>query len=840
MPVESDSQSSRRPLNWFAYLRVPWVLMMASGILLALAGYYVRDFRFDASSETLVVDGDADLARYEQVVETFGGDDFLFLTFEPKSGKAITPQALKTLTSIVKDLEHIEGVSSVFSILDAPLLKSPPVELEDLLAGFPTLQSPETDLALAQDELSGSPFFRELLITGDGTATAIKIDLAPNFDLARLQVQLNELEATGNNGGESWQAVSRSLAVARDAHRQQRDKLIAEIRDVRSQYQGVGVLHLGGVPMIAADMISYVKSDLSVFSAAVIVLIVIALWIFFRRIRWVVLPIVTAAIGVVYTVGLLGFFEWQATVISSNFISLLGITTVSLNIHLIAQYRELLITQPNLSRVDLVYETMRSKFAPCLYTAITTIAAFGSLTVSGILPVEYFGWMMCIGIVVSFVVTFTFFPAVLLILPKGKSGSNLMEPNHTIRGLGQIVQWNPWLVIFFGALMAVTAYFGITRVSLDNRFAEYFDTDTDIYQGMYYMDTKLGGTIPFDVVLTFPPFEEQSFAEGDDEQEEDIFASDEEENPYPERYWFSRNKLDTLENMHRFLETKEQVGKVLSLTSLEDFARDFTDGRKLTTLEVVAILGALPADLHAQIIRPYADPASGQLRLSGRIIESGPSFDREIFRQEIESFATAELEFSEENVMVSGMMVLFNSMLSQLLKSQISTLSYILLVVFIMFLVLLRSLPHALLGMIPNTLAAATVIGAMGYAGIPLDMMTTTIAAVCIGIGVDDTIHYLHRFREEYARWGDARIAVSFSHESIGRALYYTSFTVVAGFSVLCFSNFVPTVLFGLWTAIAMLLALLANLTLLPALLVLTHSKHSVKPQLREHVELDE
>jgi len=453
------------------------------------------------------------------------------------------------------------------------------------------------------------------------------------------------------------------------------------------------------------------------------------------------------------------------------------------------------------------------------------------------LPVEYFGWMMCIGIVVSFIVTFTFFPAVLLLLPKGQPDSNLMEANHAIRGLGQIVQWNPWLVACCGALMAVVAYFGIARVSLDNRFAEYFDTDTDIYQGMYYLDTKLGGTIPFDVVLTFPAFEAQAFAQ-DDDAEEDIFAS-EEEDVYPERYWFSRNKLDTLEEMHRFLQSKAQVGKVLSLTALEDFAREFTDGRKLTTLEIVAILGALPADLHAEIIRPFADPASGQLRLSGRIIESGPSFDRELFRQEIQNFAITELHFSDEEVAVSGMMVLFNSMLSQLLNSQISTLSYILLVVFFMFLLLLRSLPHALLGMIPNTLAAAMVIGAMGYAGIPLDMMTTTIAAVCIGIGVDDTIHYLHRFREEYARWGDARIAVSFSHESIGRALYYTSLTVVAGFSVLCFSNFVPTVLFGLWTAIAMLLALLANLTLLPALLVLTHSKRVVEPQLREGVEIE-
>jgi predicted RND superfamily exporter protein len=837
MNTGSDNGPPAQSLIWLAYLRAPWVVLVVCGLILGLAGSYLKDFRFDASSDTLVVEGDADLAQYEEVAEVFGGDDFLFLTFEPNSRKPITPEALETLGSIVQGIRDIEGVSSVFSILDAPLLKSPPIPLDDLLNGIPTLQSPETDFALAQKELSESPFFRELLITSDGTATAMKIDLASNLELERIQARMDELKDTGVTSGANWEAIRSDYLVTKEVHRQQREKLIADIRQVRSQYQDAGTLHLGGVPMIAADMITYVKSDLSVFSGAVIVLIVIALWTFFRRLRWVVLPIATAALGVVYTVGFLGFLEWQATVISSNFISLLGITTVSLIIHLIVQYRELLITQPDMDHVAMVYETMRSKFAPCFYTAITTIAAFGSLTVSGILPVEYFGWMMCIGIIISFLVTFTFFPAVMLLLPKGQPGSNLMTPNNAIRGLGQIVNWNPWLVTCLGVLMAVVAYFGIARVSLDNRFAEYFDTDTEIYQGMYYLDTKLGGTIPFDVVLKFPTFEDQAYVP-DDEFEEDIFAT-EEEDEYPERYWFTRDKLDTLEGMHRFLESKAQVGKVLSLTALEDFARDFTDGQKLTTLEIVAILSAIPEDLHSEIIAPFANPTTGQMRLTGRIVESGPSFDREEFRQEIQDYATGELSFSDEEVVVSGMMVLFNSMLSQLLNSQISTLSYILSVVFVMFLILLRSLPLALLGMIPNTLAAATVIGAMGWAGIPLDMMTTTIAAVCIGIGVDDTIHYLHRFREEYARWGDPRIAVSFSHESIGRALYYTSFTVVAGFSVLCFSNFVPTVLFGLWTAIAMLLALFANLTLLPALLVLTHAKRNVEPQLREGVEIE-
>ncbi len=836
MQAGADKAPTAQSLIWLAYLRMPWLVLLLCFTLLGIAGYHVGNFRFDASSDTLVVEGDADLAQYDEMVDVFGGDDFLILTFEPDSKQPITREALDTLGDIVEDVRSVEGVKSVFSVLDAPLLKSPPIPIEELIDSIPTLQSPETDFALAQKELTESPFFRELLITGDGTATAMKIDLAPDLAFERVKARRDELKAAGDTSGDIWKSAYAEYMEVKEAHRLRREKLIADIREVRNRYQAEGTLHLGGVPMIAADMITYVKSDLSVFSGVVLVLIVIALWVFFRRKRWVILPIATAAIGVVFTVGFLGFLGWQATVISSNFVSLLGITTVSLTIHLIVQYREFLITQPDYDKVTMVYETMRNKFAPCFYTALTTIAAFGSLTVSGILPVEYFGWMMCIGIVISFLVTFTFFPAALLIMPFGNPGSNLKAPNNVIRWLGQVVNWNPGFVAMIGAVIAVVAYFGIARVSLDNRFAEYFDADTEIYQGMYYLDTKLGGTIPFDVILTFPSYADQAFVP-DDEFEEDPFAT-EEEDEYPERYWFTRDKLDNLEQMHRFLDSRPQVGKVLSLTALEDFAQEFNDGEKLDTLEIVAILSAIPPDLHTQIIAPFADPETGQMRLSGRIIESGPGFDREEFRQEIRDYGAAELAYLDDEVVVTGMMVLFNSMLSKLLSSQISTLSYILLVVFVMFVVLLRSLPHALLGMIPNSLAAAMVIGAMGWAGIPLDMMTTTIAAVCIGIGVDDTIHYLHRFREEYARWGDARIAVSFSHESIGRALYYTTFTVMAGFSVLTFSNFVPTVLFGLWTAIAMLLALVANLTLLPALLVLTHTRRRAAPELRDDVHL--
>ncbi len=824
--VQSSSKAAW-PGPLFNYLDWPRVLLGVCLVFSIVSAFYASVFRFDASSETLVVEGDPDLALYERIADIFGGDEFLFLTFAPRNGQPVSASALIVLENITAALEQLEGVAGVFSILDAPLLKSPPMSLDELENGVRTLRSSDVDYELARQELTNSPFFKELLITKDGAASAIKINIAPDETLNQLFDKRQQMRSEENTSGETWLAINEEYRLSREAYLADRERLIGQIRQVQDEFSGEGTLHLGGVPMIAADMIAYVKRDLQVFGASVVGLMVLALLVFFRSIRWVLLPLATAALSVFFTVGLLGFLDWQATVVSSNFISLLGITTISLTIHLIVHYRELQHTQPELDRDELVRETMRDKFAPCFYTALTTIAAFGSLTASGIVPVEDFGWMMCMGICLSFLVTYTFFPAVLMLLPKPGLAKNVDSPNHFIRVLGEFTRWRPGAVVCIGLLLALVAVFGIQRVSLDNRFAEYFDPSTEIYQGMHFIDQNLGGTIPFDVVLSFPPYEVEEFDEDDD------FGFAQEADPYPERYWFNRNMLDRLEKVHRFLDAQPHVGKVLSLTALEDFAREFTSGKKLTSLEIVAVLGAVPEDLRAELIQPYANPETGELRLSGRIIESGPMFDRETFRGEIKTFAANEANFEHDDVKVTGMMVLFNSMLNQLLDSQIGTLAYVLLAVFIMFMLLLRSIPHALLGMIPNTLAAASVISAMGYAGIPLDMMTTTIAAICIGIGVDDTIHYLHRFRLEYARWGDARVAVSFSHASIGRALYFTSVTVMVGFSVLYFSNFVPTVMFGIWTAVAMALALLANLALLPAMLVLTHAKRPPDPTVR-------
>ncbi len=796
-------------------LNYPRTLLTLVALLLVVAGACGTRFSFDASSDTLVVEGDPDLATYLRIAETFGGDEFLLLTFTPRDGDALDPANLATLRALQQEIAALEGVGSVFSILDAPLLKSPPVPLAELARGFRTLESADVDRPSAREELKESPVFGGLLITADARTTAMRVDISLDRELLVLDEERARLRSQAERSAAEVKRLA-ELEVARETLREAyvngRERLIGQIRDVRDRYADRGVLHLGGVPMIAADMIAFVKSDLVVFGGSVVVIVMVTLYGFFRRLRWVLLPVVTSAVTIGFTVGVLGLAQWPATVISSNFVSLLAIITISLTIHLVVRYRELAHLHPDMAADELVRQTMVSKFAPCLYNALTTIAAFGSLTASQIVPVEDFGWMMCIGIAIGFFTSFTLFPALLLLLGRVAGPSLLSRELGVTRVFSHLARWRAPLVVVISVVWAAFAALGVSMVSMDNRFLEYFRENTDINQGMAFVDAQLGGTVPFDVVLEFPPFENLV------EEEDDFFS---EEETYPERYWFTRDKLDKLMLVHRYVEARPEVGKVLSLTSLEDLARQFTEGDALSNLEVAAVLDVLPEHLRDELIRPYASPATGELRINARVIESGRSFDRQALAADIRNFAVTQGAVPADAVQVTGMMVLFDSMLKQLLSSQLDTLVYVLLATFAMFVILLRSFLYALLGLIPNVIAAASVIALMGYVGIPLDMMTITIAAISIGIGVDDAIHYLHRFDEERRRREDVRMAVAWSHATIGRAMYFTSVTVIIGFSVLVFSNFVPTIFFGLLTAAAMALALIANLTLLPSLLVL-------------------
>ncbi len=836
------SQLSFLSLLFAAYQRLlkhPSMVLVGIALLVMLAAYHARSFSFDASSDTLVAENDPALKYYQDVRERFtqGGEDFLFMTYTPKNGELISTDNLSRISTIQKQLEKIKGVVSVYTILDAPLLKSPAISLRDLKEGYRTLKTPNTDFVLAKEELTNSPIFKDLIISTDGRTTALRIGLSLDGKLEQLRRKRDADRIAFKKGEvEKQQLIDSTQAhsAARKDFLQQRDTLLEEVRRVRDQARQDADVFLGGVPMVAADMISYVKQDIVVFSAIILVMAIAMLYLFFRRWRWVVLPLATSIVTIILVIGWLGAIEKPATIISSNFISLLAILTISFTVHLIVRYRELSSIQANsieansmeaskaakseaqMDHKTMVLQTMRDKFAPSLYTGLTTTVAFGSLMFTDIVPVQDFGLLMLVGVLVSLFMAYLFFPSLLLLMGRGQIKSNnkqlLQRTPRITTFFSQLVTRFYQRILIIAIIVMVVAGYGVSRLSLDNRFIDYFKTHTDIYQGMLDIDQRLGGTIPFDVIVKFQPYEVEEI-----DEEDDFFSEDED---YPERYWVTPDKLEVVRKLQDYIQSLEQTGKVMSLANLELVAMEFTGGEPLGALEIVGILGVIPKDVRKELVDPYISPYSGEMLISVRVKESGPSFSRDEYLNKIKKYAIDELGLPVDTVHTTGMLVLFNNMLTHLFDSQLRTFLYVVGLIFLMIWILLRSIRLGIIGLLPNMLAAVSVLAVMGFLNIPLDLMTITIAAIVIGIGVDNAIHYLHRFKLEYKATGDVIAAVERSHSSIGSAIYFTSITIIAGFTILAFSSFMPTVYFGLFTSLAMLLALIANLMILPSLLV--------------------
>jgi predicted RND superfamily exporter protein len=797
----------------------PWfVLILLLGLFVFFA-YHARDFRLDASSDSLLLESDRDLMVYREVIERYETKPFLVLTLTPKAD-LFADESLAVIAEMKKELEALAGVDSVVSLVDVPLVKNVEGPLTDLEANLRTLSQDGVDKDRAREELLNSPLFKDLIVSADGGTTALRVDLRPDSEFEVLRKQRDQL--LGKRRAEPLSAQEKETLAATleqyDDAKKRRDDLrhqtIVNVRAVMDRYRSDGELHLGGVPMIADDMITFIKKDLVVFGVGVFVLLVVMLSIIFRRVRWVMLPIASCAFSALLMIGMLGFVGWRVTVISSNFVSLMLIITMSMNIHLVVRYRQLRKDFPNCTQRELVLMTTRKMVWPCFYTALTTIMAFASLVVSDIKPVIDFGWMMTIGLTVTFLTTFLLFPSILVLLKKAPAEPESDRQVKFSSALARLTERHGNAVLGISVALAIVSVFGISRLQVENSFIKYFGKGTEIHQGLKLIDEKLGGTIPMDVIVKF---DDPTLVEEDDELLE----------LYPELrtniadYWFTPDKIDRIKQVHDYLDSLPAVGKVLSLASVIRVAEDIEGGRQFDSFEMAVMYQRMPDEFKQSLITPYVSFEDNEARINLRILDSLENLRRNELLQTIRNDLTDQLGFAEGEARVTGGLVLYNNMLQSLFRSQILTLGVVMLGIFIMLLLLFRSLPLAIIGIIPNLLAAGIILGFMGLAGIPLDMMTITIAAITIGIAVDNSIHYIYRFREELTKRKDYLATMHYCHANIGKAVFYTAITIILGFSILALSNFIPTIYFGVLTALAMFIALLAALTLLPRLILL-------------------
>ena len=789
---------------------------------LAFFLYFSKDFKLDASSDSLLLESDKDLKYLREINERYGSKDYLVLTYTPISSFT-DEETIINLQFLKSKIEKLNWVDGVISVIDVPLLKSSDEPLMERLKNYKTLSYPEIDKERGLEELINSPIYKDYVISADGKTSGIIVYL-------KQDKKLNELIKTKNNyfNLELESSLSKSQKKDRgifndeydsykNIYNQKNHQNIKEIREVIKKYSENAEIHLGGLPMITDDMMSFIKSDIVVFGIGVFIFIIITLWIIFKKIKWVVIPLLGCAFSVGTMIGILGLLGWKVTVISSNFIALMLILNMAMNIHVTVRFLQIKKEFESLSIKDAIYEASSKMFMPILYTVLTTICAFLSLIFSGIKPIIDFGWMMSLGLIVSIIITFTLIPALLNVFSNSEDSINQEEEKSKItNALSSFAKGNTFVIFGSSLIVIVLSVFGISKLEVENSFINYFDQKTEIYKGMKQIDDKLGGTTPLDIILKFPTNENKK--ERDDEFSE--WDEDNESNKDDaSKYWFTRNKIDKILKVHDYLDSLPEIGKVISFGSIIRVAEDLT-GNKLGTLEAGVLYSKIPDEIKKEIISPYISVKDNEARISVRIKDSLKDLRRNDLINKIRSELKSKVGLTEDEYKLAGVLILFNNLLQSLFKSQILTLGVVMLGISLMFLILFRNLILSLIGVVPNFMAAFFILGIIGLLGIPLDMMTITIAAITIGIAVDNSIHYIYRFKEEFKKIKNYNETVDRCHNTVGVAILNTSITIVFGFSILVLSNFIPTIYFGVFTGIAMLLALISVLTLLPKLIL--------------------
>jgi len=844
-------------------------------IFLAVLAWKMPDFRMDASADSLVLESDRSLQYYRKIKQRYGSDDFLFITFSPET-ELFDRQQFSTIEHLAKELEQLSAVTSVTHLLNVPLLNADGIDLYNMADKLTYLSDENVDLQAAKQHILQNPLYYDMLLSQDAKTTAMQVNLAADSEYETLLAQVNELRRIKVENGltpEQKQQLEDLTAKYRIAGKRVSDnqqQLVSDVRQIIEKYRDKGELFLGGIPMISSDIMQYIGSDLSVFGVAIVVFLIIMLAFLFRRRRWIVIPMLCCVATVVAMFGFLGWMDWPVTVISSNFVSLLLVLTMSMNIHLIVRFNEFMEQQPDMPLTDLVTNTVKAMAEPCFYTSLTTLVAFASLIISGIRPVIDFGLMMTFGIAVSFVLCFLIFPVAALMAKKPKRRP---QSRSKFSGITQffahVTTKHGLLVLVMGGVLAIFSVSGMFRLQVDNRFIDYFKESTEIYQGMKKIDTELGGTTPFDVIIDFDGLQglktqslqevvksesasqtenlvdefsdvddveladefssddetlDDEFSSGDSlvdefgsDEEDDVFATKDKQKE-KDPYWPSYVQFKQLAQVHNYLEQRPETGKVLSLHTTMAVSELVNKGQELDNFTLQVLPKLIPEEARDQLISPYYDEKDGQLRLSIRMIESNPDLKRQEFLQQLRQDLVHQFNVADDKLHFTGMLVLYNNMLQSLFQSQIMTLGAVFLAITFMFAVLFRSLYLAVLTIIPNLISAVFILGVMGWFGVPLDLMTITIAAITIGIAVDDSVHYVVRFKNEFPKIGNYKETVFKCHQTIGQAMYYTTLTIVVGFSILALSNFIPSIYFGLFTGLAMVIALVANLTLLPKL----------------------
>ena len=726
-------------------------------ILLAIfcSSLGINNFRFDASSETLILDNDVDYQIYEQTNDDFGSSDFLILAIQ-SSNEIFTLDNLQNLQNLRDKIQVIEGVDSVVSVFDAPILEQPKLSLIKSASNDKYLLEDELNLSLAKQELIESPIFSELVISKDGKTLAFQINL---------------------DGKDNY------------------DQTVIDIRSEIETFKNFNI-NLAGPSMIVFDTINFIKNDVITFGTITILVFFIFLYLIFKDFWPVTIILLNALIVMFISIGVMGLMDWPISIVSSNFLALLLITSIAISIHILAK------VQTDVDKNISTSKSLSDIFMPCLFTALTTIVGFASLILSDIKPVIDFGKMMSVGVLLNLLSSFLFIPLALELKNiksiTQKNIADFVYNNGYVQSKGFIKKaWIPFLLIFIPLIIYLP-----TNLKVENKFIDYFNKETEIYKGMETIDKNLGGTTPFDIILSLP----EAIEEVD---EEDLFFS---ENSETAKYWWKKDNMDKLQKVQNEVSKIDELGKVLSIANGIELAQNLNNNQPLGDLELAFVRNSLLDSERAQkVLETFIDETEKSTKIFARTIDSSPNLNRNELINSIDKILQKNFEGTEIDYQITGLGVLYNNLLQSLFSSQIKTLSFVLVSIFLMVSFLFRSLLVGFSVMFIPSISVGVVMSSMSILNIPLDIMTITIASICVGMSVDYAIHFAWRYLKE----NDEKKTLL----SAGRAILITGSTIIMGFLVFLFSNFNPTILFGVFSGIAIFFAMFLSIYLLPRIL---------------------
>ncbi|MBB5187520.1 MULTISPECIES: efflux RND transporter permease subunit [Zhongshania] len=779
------------------------LILLAFTLLVGFFAWHSRSFEINASADTLISEDNRDYIQSQKINQQFSPEEFLIIVYKPKpkAGGVFSAQSLDNISRISREVSALERVKTVRSVMNVPLLSKAGGALN---ANLEPSEFTQNRLNLSERELKAlfkdHPIYDGLLVNHEQTASGIQVLFKPDLTLQKLDanilaIQEKRLEGPLSKADKAkLKSLKQQAAPLENALRDSRNQEVEQLREIIKQYRNDADLYLGGVHVLGYQLINIIQNDLKVFGGAIGLAICILIYAIFRRFSWILITVACCASNLFITVGAFGLLGLKATVISSNFISLQLILSLAIVIHLIVQYREEAEKAAEASQKDLVLQTLKEKIAPCFFAGFTTSLGFASLLLSNIEPVSTFGLMMIIAMVVTIVCTLLLFPALLLLFPR----EHVTESSSIFSGVMQTAQGfctkRSTLIMVFSIAFFAVSVFGSLRLNVENSFINYFASDTDVHKELSFIDNEFGGSTQLDIVYTPPK------------------AANPDKN-----LLLRAGDVQTAHSIQKSLAEFEAMGTTLSVVNFTQLAKQLNNNKPLTEYELTAIYWTLDKNVREDLLSSYFIEPPAQLRISARIKDSTENLDRGVLLADIHKQIQAQ-GVAPEDYKLSGLFVLYQAMLDQLFTSQILSLGAVFLALGIAFCIIFRSLRIALITIVPNIISAIAVLGVMGWAGIPLDFMTMTIAAIAMGIAVDDTIHYTHRYLQELATHTPEE-AVARSHRSVGYALIYTSLIIALGFGLLVFSDFVPGVLFGLLTGLAIIIALIADLTLLPAML---------------------